>query len=95
MEQEQVKAFCHSAPIVCENFQWKCKTCGRDQIGFLGFLWWIAQKTETVAETLITKRKAVRKCGTCGEEGHQARKCPNKENDRSESEPDSAQSDDV
>lgn len=78
MDEKHVKAFCHSAPIVFRDFSWVCSECKRDQVGFLGFLWWIAQKTETAAETLITKRKAVRKCGNCGQEGHSARKCPEK-----------------
>ena len=78
METEDIKAFCHKAPIVCENFLWKCQSCGRDQIGFLGFLWWIAQKTEVSAKSLIARKGAKKTCKICGVQGHTSKTYPQK-----------------
>ncbi len=76
------KPFCHQSQIVFSTdspLVFTCEECGKEQVGFLGFLYLIAIHSNQTPTKMIGKGKKFRKppvCSLCKEIGHRSRYCP-------------------
>ena len=74
-----MKPYCHPNKIVFSitgDPMFSCGDCKRDQTGFLGFLWGVAQHSENPEAVLGGKKKKKGwACKNCGEPGHRQKTC--------------------